>query len=35
MRYLVTAHVKAGKADALAAAVDDKSLGQGSISGKE
>jgi hypothetical protein len=35
MRYLVTATVKAGRAAALAAAVDRGTLGQGSVAGDE
>ena len=35
MRYLVTARLKPGKADALAQAIDDGTLGQGSIAGDE
>jgi hypothetical protein len=35
MRYLVTARVKAGKADDLARAIEDGSLGRGSIAGGE
>ena len=35
MRYLVTARVKPGKDDALARAIDDGSLGRGSIAGDE
>src|SRR5262245_42382318 len=35
VRYLVTARVKRGREDALARAVDDGSLGQGSIAGGE
>jgi len=35
VRYLVTARVKAGQADALACAIDTGTLGQGSIAGDE
>src|SRR5438105_12348710 len=35
MRYLVTARVKAGKASALAGAIDNGTLGRGSIAGDE
>ena len=35
MRYLVTARLKAGKAAALDAAIDDGTLGQGSVAGDE
>jgi hypothetical protein len=35
MRYLVTARVKPGMADALARAIDDETLGSGSIAGGE
>jgi len=35
MRYLVTARVKPGRADALAKAIADRSLGRGSIAGDE
>ena len=35
MRYLVKARVKAGRADALAGAIADRSLGRGSIAGDE
>jgi hypothetical protein len=35
MRYLVTASVKPGKADALARAIDEGTLGEGSIAGGE
>lgn len=35
MRYLVTAHVKAGRRDALAHALEDGTLGAGSIAGDE
>src|ERR1051326_7785598 len=35
MRYLVTARVKAGKEEALSKAIDDGSLGQGSVAGDE
>jgi hypothetical protein len=35
MRYLVTARVKAGQADALADAIDNGSLGCGSVAGDE
>jgi hypothetical protein len=35
MRYLVTAKVKAGRAAALAAAVDRGTLGRGSVAGDE
>ena len=35
MRYLVTARVKAGKASALADAIDNGTLGDGSIAGDE
>mgnify|MGYP005803100831 CR=1 FL=1 len=35
MRYLVTARVKPGQRDALDRAIDDKSLGRGSIAGRE
>jgi hypothetical protein len=35
MRYLVTARVKDGCRDALARAIDDRTLGQGSIAGDE
>ena len=35
MRYLVTARVKPGQADALARAIDEGTLGEGSIAGDE
>lgn len=35
MRYLVTARVKGGHADALARAIDDRTLGAGSVAGDE
>ena len=35
MRYLVTARVKPGRRDALERAIDDGSLGRGSIAGDE
>jgi hypothetical protein len=35
MRYLVTARVKAGQAEALSEAIDDGSLGRGSVAGGE
>jgi hypothetical protein len=35
MRYLVTARLKAGQADRLARAIDDGTLGQGSVAGDE
>jgi hypothetical protein len=35
MRYLVTARVKDGRADALARAIDDRTLGAGSVAGDE
>jgi hypothetical protein len=35
MRYLVTARVKAGQADALSDAIDGGSLGRGSVAGGE
>jgi len=35
MRYLVTARVKAGKAAALAGAIDNGTLGRGSVAGDE
>jgi hypothetical protein len=35
MRYLVTARVKAGQAAALAEAIEDGTLGEGSIAGDE
>jgi hypothetical protein len=35
MRYLVTARVKPGASDALAEAIDEGTLGQGSIAGDE
>jgi hypothetical protein len=35
MRYLVTARVKAGQEDALGHAIDDGSLGRGSVAGDE
>ncbi len=35
MRYLVTARVKPGRATALADAIDDGTLGQGSVAGDE
>ena len=35
MRYLVTARVKTGQADALARAIDEGTLGTGSIAGDE
>jgi hypothetical protein len=35
MRYLVTAHVKAGKDIALRRAIDDETLGLGSVAGDE
>jgi hypothetical protein len=35
MRYLVTAHVKPDKAEALTRAIDDGTLGEGSIAGDE
>ena len=35
MRYLVTARVKAGKATALRRAIDEETLGRGSVAGDE
>ena len=35
MRYLVTARLKPGQADALARAIDDGTLGEGSVAGGE
>ena len=35
MRYLVTARVKAGKSEALLDAIDDETLGRGSVAGDE
>ncbi len=35
MRYLVTARVKGGCADALARAIDERTLGAGSVAGDE
>jgi hypothetical protein len=35
MRYLVTARVKAGQAEALSKAIDDGRLGRGSVAGDE
>ena len=35
MRYLVTARVKAGKTHALRRAIDDETLGRGSVAGDE
>ena len=35
MRYLVTARVKPGRAEALDRAIDDGTLGAGSIAGDE
>ncbi|MGE5244294.1 MAG: hypothetical protein ACM3SQ_08715 [Betaproteobacteria bacterium] len=35
MRYLVTARVKDGRCTALASAIDDQSLGRGSVAGSE
>ena len=35
MRYLVTARVKPGKSDALARAIDEGTLGEGSVAGDE
>jgi hypothetical protein len=35
MRYLVTARVKPGRAGALADAIDESTLGQGSVAGDE
>ena len=35
MRYLVTARLKAGKSDALLDAIDEETLGQGSVAGDE
>ena len=35
MRYLVTARVKPGQSDALLDAIDDETLGQGSVAGDE
>jgi hypothetical protein len=35
MRYLVTARVKPGRTDALAVAIEDGTLGEGSIAGDE
>ena len=35
MRYLVTAKVKAGQSDALARAIEDETLGRGSVAGDE
>jgi hypothetical protein len=35
MRYLVTARVKPGREDALDRAIDDRSLGRGSVAGGE
>jgi len=35
MRYLVTARMKPGRAAALASAIDDRTLGAGSVAGNE
>jgi hypothetical protein len=35
MRYLITARVKPGRREALARAIDDRTLGRGSIAGDE
>lgn len=35
MRYLVTARVKPGKSEALAEAIEDRTLGRGSVAGDE
>ena len=35
MRYLVTARVKTGKSDALLDAIDEETLGRGSVAGDE
>ncbi len=35
MRYLVTARVKAGQREALDRAIEDESLGRGSVAGDE
>ena len=35
MRYLVTARVKAGKSKALRQAIDDETIGRGSVAGDE
>jgi hypothetical protein len=35
MRYLVTARVKPGEADSLARAIDERTLGAGSVAGDE
>ena len=35
MRYLVTAHVKDGKAQALRQAIDEETIGRGSVAGDE
>ena len=35
MRYLVTARVKTGKSSALQCAIDDETLGRGSVAGDE
>ena len=35
MRYLVTARVKAGKSKALRQAIDDRTIGRGSVAGDE
>ena len=35
MRYLVTARVKSGQSAALAEAIDDRTLGRGSVAGNE
>jgi hypothetical protein len=35
MRYLVTARVKEGQSDALQQAIDDRTLGRGSVAGGE
>ena len=35
MRYLVTAHVKDGKSQALRQAIDDETIGRGSVAGDE
>ena len=35
MRYLVTAHVKDGKSQALRRAIDDETIGRGSVAGDE
>jgi hypothetical protein len=35
MRYLVTARVKSGQSAALAEAIDDRTLGRGSVAGSE